>query len=153
MNNLNHELTPLHTGYLVKVPGAEESNFDTADYIPSIQLTDELQSSLDTAVNTMNGMVSLFHAWKTGKATCQWTVMHEMTFRAKVLSSQGKSIAAMCTKDRSGMIYNPLPKTLGICLDDGLSHSENEELKERLSGVSPSYLLQLLRCDREGSKS
>jgi hypothetical protein len=51
------------------------------------------------------------------------------------------------------MIYNPLPKTLGICLDDDLSYSESEELKKRLSSVSPSYLLQLLRCDREGSKS
>lgn len=146
MNNQNDNgLLPFNIGELVSAVHFDCNDFDTADYIPSVQFRQDLHDKLGCAVSNLNSILSIYNQWKQGQLSCNWSAVSELTLRTQVVSGQFKTISQMCRNDRNGMVYNPLLNDGIPDLSKGLTPLECSELKALLDGLHPIELLQLLR--------
>ncbi|CAM3695248.1 hypothetical protein KW536_02650 [Vibrio fluvialis] len=145
MKNQNIALSQFKVGELVDAVPVHGCNFETEDYIPSIQFQERLHDRLGNALANFNSVVTLYNHWKQGNTKCSWSVVSELTMNTRLVSGELNVISEMCRLDRAGMTYNPLPGIYGRNLATGLTQPEASELTMLLDGLSPGELLQLLR--------
>lgn len=145
MDNKHKALPVFNVGQLVESFSNHGCDYDTQDYIPSIQFTEDLHQRLTNAMTNFNNVLSVYNRWKQGEAKCHWSVVNELTMATRLISGELDSISKLCQQDRAGMIYNPLSGIYGRNLATGLTPPEANELNALLDGLQPSELLQLLR--------
>ncbi|WJG24294.1 hypothetical protein [Vibrio furnissii] len=148
MKNQNVALSQFKVGELVNAVPVYGDDFDTGDYVPSIQFQESLHVQLGVALSNFNSVVTLYNRWKQGEMKCSWSVVNELTMGTRLVSNELSTISEMCRQDRAGMIYNPLPGIYGRNLATGLTPPETDELNALLDGASPSELLTILRNHR-----
>lgn len=148
MKNQNVALSQFKVGELVNVVSVYGNDFDTEDYVPSIQFQERLHEQLGIALSNFNSVVALYNRWKQGELKCNWSVVSELTMTTRLVSGELNVISELCRHDRAGMIYNPLPGIYGRNLATGLTPTETNELNVLLDGASPSELLTILRNHR-----